>query len=588
MSRVISRFNFASLRPSAGVLSIGLSLFLACAAIMVNTQTASASSNPIATVLSDAVVSTANGCTSGTPLAVRGVVFDQSGNAFIADTGTAGSGTCSGGSDNGGIWEVPYSGSNTWGTPQEVIQFSSGNQPNGLAINTSGDLFVADNGNNTVYEFAKQGTTAQGYSQFLDPTCSAATAAPDTSCFAQTTIATTGSGLIGLAIAPDGSLYFADQSTHAIEHATSSSGTWTLTSTGITISGDTYAGIAVSSTGNLFYDDYNTGSVYESTPNGGGGFNTPITLATTTSNGANYLAVDSYGNVFFVNSAASSLYEIPLGSSGSYSTPTVLVTGLASYAVGMGLDSLDNFYVQDSNYDFVEYGTPLQNQSSSTLSVTSSPPPTSSSGPGGTYIISATPGSGTGTSSDTSVTVSIDPTTTANCSASNYTVTFLASGNCIVDITRGGDGTYAPYRISQTFIIGNYASTTFRPGYYIAANDGGVFTYGSANFYGSLSNTHLNKPIVGITSTPDAKGYWLVASDGGVFSFGDATFYGSTGNMTLNKPIVGITATPDGKGYWLVASDGGVFSFGDATFLGSAANLNLNQPVVSIKSVVLA
>jgi hypothetical protein len=58
--------------------------------------------------------------------------------------------------------------------------------------------------------------------------------------------------------------------------------------------------------------------------------------------------------------------------------------------------------------------------------------------------------------------------------------------------------------------------------------------------------------------------------------------------MTLNKPIVGITATPDGKGYWLVASDGGVFSFGDATYLGSAANLNLNQPANSIRSVALA
>ncbi len=38
---------------------------------------------------------------------------------------------------------------------------------------------------------------------------------------------------------------------------------------------------------------------------------------------------------------------------------------------------------------------------------------------------------------------------------------------------------------------------------------------------------------------------------------------------TLNKPIVGMTATPDGKGYWLVASDGGIFSYGDATFFGS-------------------
>jgi hypothetical protein len=27
----------------------------------------------------------------------------------------------------------------------------------------------------------------------------------------------------------------------------------------------------------------------------------------------------------------------------------------------------------------------------------------------------------------------------------------------------------------------------------------------------------------------------------------------------LNKPIVGMASTPDGKGYWEVASDGGIF-----------------------------
>jgi hypothetical protein len=31
-----------------------------------------------------------------------------------------------------------------------------------------------------------------------------------------------------------------------------------------------------------------------------------------------------------------------------------------------------------------------------------------------------------------------------------------------------------------------------------------------------------------------------VAADGGIFSFGDAQFFGSTGAMTLNKPIVGM------------------------------------------------
>ena len=45
----------------------------------------------------------------------------------------------------------------------------------------------------------------------------------------------------------------------------------------------------------------------------------------------------------------------------------------------------------------------------------------------------------------------------------------------------------------------------------------------------------LNKPVVGVASTPDAGGYWLVASDGGVFAYGDAGFFGSRG-PPLDKP----------------------------------------------------
>jgi hypothetical protein len=51
-------------------------------------------------------------------------------------------------------------------------------------------------------------------------------------------------------------------------------------------------------------------------------------------------------------------------------------------------------------------------------------------------------------------------------------------------------------------------------------------------------------------------------------AFGDARFYGSMDGQPLNRPIVGIATTPDGEGYWEVASDGGVFAFGDARFYG--------------------
>ncbi len=119
------------------------------------------------------------------------------------------------------------------------------------------------------------------------------------------------------------------------------------------------------------------------------------------------------------------------------------------------------------------------------------------------------------------------------------------------------------------------------PGYWQVAADGGVFTFGSAGFYGSTGSMRLNKPVVGMAPTPDHRGYWLVASDGGVFAFGSAGFHGSTGSMKLNKPIVAMIPTLDGGGYWLIASDGGVFAFGDAPFYGSAGGDNLAYPVTA-------
>jgi len=119
-------------------------------------------------------------------------------------------------------------------------------------------------------------------------------------------------------------------------------------------------------------------------------------------------------------------------------------------------------------------------------------------------------------------------------------------------------------------------------GYWINATDGGVFSFGSARFYGSTGGMRLNQPVVGIARTGDARGYWEVATDGGVFSFGDAQFHGSTGAMVLNQPVVGMATTPDGGGYWLVASDGGIFAFGDAQFYGSTGAIRLNMPVIGM------
>jgi hypothetical protein len=110
-------------------------------------------------------------------------------------------------------------------------------------------------------------------------------------------------------------------------------------------------------------------------------------------------------------------------------------------------------------------------------------------------------------------------------------------------------------------------------GYWLAAADGGVFTYGNAKFFGSMASKHLNAPIVGIEPTPDGGGYWLVASDGGVFSFGDAAFFGSHGSSPLNKPVVGMAPVPQAPPTPTLTTDATSYAGGaTVTYTGTGWN----------------
>jgi hypothetical protein len=126
-------------------------------------------------------------------------------------------------------------------------------------------------------------------------------------------------------------------------------------------------------------------------------------------------------------------------------------------------------------------------------------------------------------------------------------------------------------------------STTTQHGYWLVGSDGGIFTFGTAGFYGSTGSLKLQRPVVGISPTSSRTGYWLVASDGGIFAF-DTGFYGSLPGLGLNPagsglahslsaPIVGMVPSVTGHGYFMVASDGGVFAFGDAHFAGSCPGI---------------
>jgi hypothetical protein len=125
-------------------------------------------------------------------------------------------------------------------------------------------------------------------------------------------------------------------------------------------------------------------------------------------------------------------------------------------------------------------------------------------------------------------------------------------------------------------------------GYFLVAADGGVFTFGTAKFAGSLAARRLPAPIVGVAVTAAGDGYLLVDAAGDVYPFGDAHSYGDLGKTKLDAPVVGIgrdvsDSTPSiPDGYLLVTADGKVFAFGAARFVGDASNLHLKAPMAGI------
>ena len=127
----------------------------------------------------------------------------------------------------------------------------------------------------------------------------------------------------------------------------------------------------------------------------------------------------------------------------------------------------------------------------------------------------------------------------------------------------------------------NNSDVPMAVGYWLAATDGGVFSYRDARFKGSMGGRPLKAPVVAAASTPSGQGYWLVGMDGGVFNFGDAGFFGAAGHLPLHSPIVAIVSTPSGTGYWMAAADGTVYRFGDASYFGGAAG-QIRSPVVAM------
>ena len=69
----------------------------------------------------------------------------------------------------------------------------------------------------------------------------------------------------------------------------------------------------------------------------------------------------------------------------------------------------------------------------------------------------------------------------------------------------------------------------------------------------------------------------MLGADGGIFSFGDAEFFGSIPGFGLCRWPQGVEleGSSTGDGYRILASDGSIWTYGDARYVGAVNALGL-------------
>ena len=241
----------------------------------------------------------------------NGVAVDSSGNVFVTDSGHA------------QVKEIQAPGYST------TVPIASLNgdfsYPTGIAIDTAGDLFVADEDNGTIKEIAAAG----GY-------------------VTVSTIATGFAFPTGVAVDRDGNVYVADfGSNHLYELLVATSYSIRIT---IPVSFSALVGVAVDANGNLFTADENDG--IQEIP-AASGYQTLVDLASGNSNIAEPygIGLDSSGNLYYTDLALGAVFEI-FESSG-YQTVVPVLGGLNEPS-GVTVDALGDVFIAETDNSTVD------------------------------------------------------------------------------------------------------------------------------------------------------------------------------------------------------------------------------------------
>jgi sugar lactone lactonase YvrE len=192
--------------------------------------------------------------------------------------------------------------------------------PTGVAVDSSGNVFVADNSNNAVKEILAAG----GY----------------------TTVNTLGSGFsypISVAVDGSGNVFVGDAGNNAVKEILAAGGYTTVNTLGSGFSNP--SGVAVDRSGNVFVADNGNHAVKE-IPAGGG----PITTLGSGFSSPTGVAVDGSGNVFVADYLNNAVKEILAG---SYTTVNTLGSGFYR-PEGVAVDGSGNVFVADYGHNAVK------------------------------------------------------------------------------------------------------------------------------------------------------------------------------------------------------------------------------------------
>ena len=229
----------------------------------------------------------------------QGVAVDAQGNVYIADTA------------NNVIKEWSPA------TQQTVVLCSGFINPRAVAVDRNGNVYIADSGNNAIKEWS---TSQQ-----------------------MTTLASGLSNPSGVAVDSQGNVYFSDGGNNAIDE-------WNAASQQVTqlvnIGLSSPTGVAVDALGNLYFADSGHNAVKEWVVASG----QVTALVSSGLLDPTGLAVDGQGNVYISDTGDNAVKE---WSAGSQQVAALVSAGLNSPA-GTAVDSLGNVYIADTNNNAVK------------------------------------------------------------------------------------------------------------------------------------------------------------------------------------------------------------------------------------------